>query len=56
MHLDLETDDVEAEVGRIKGFGAIRRDHQVERGLTFGYCATRGETSSVYFSRGFPSR
>ena len=35
MHLDLETDDVEAEVGRLEALGAIRWDHQVERGFDF---------------------
>ena len=32
MHLDLETDDVEAEVRRLEAFGATRYDHQQERG------------------------
>jgi predicted enzyme related to lactoylglutathione lyase len=35
MHLDLETDDVEAEVGRLEALGASRWDHQVERGFDF---------------------
>ena len=35
MHLDLETDDVEAEVDRLEALGAIRFDHQVERGFDF---------------------
>jgi predicted enzyme related to lactoylglutathione lyase len=35
MHLDLETDDVEAEVRRLEALGATRRDHQVERGFDF---------------------
>ncbi len=35
MHLDLESDDVEAEVGRLEALGAIRWDHQVERGFDF---------------------
>jgi predicted enzyme related to lactoylglutathione lyase len=35
MHLDLETDDVEAEVIRLEALGATRWDHQVERGFDF---------------------
>lgn len=35
MHLDLETDDVEAEVLRLETLGATRWDHQRERGYDF---------------------
>lgn len=35
MHLDLETDDVEAEVRRLEALGATRVDHQQERGFDF---------------------
>jgi hypothetical protein len=35
MHLDLETDDIEAEVRRLEGLGATRSDHQQERGFDF---------------------
>ena len=35
MHLDLETDDVEAEVARLEALGANRWDHQQERGFDF---------------------
>ncbi len=35
MHLDLETDDIEAEVTRLEALGAIRWDHQAERGWDF---------------------
>lgn len=35
MHLDLETDDVEAEVSRLEQLGATRWDHQQERGFDF---------------------
>lgn len=35
MHLDLETDDVEAEVQRLETLGATRWDHQQERGFDF---------------------
>ena len=35
MHIDLETDNVEAEVGRLEALGAVRWDHQQERGFDF---------------------
>ena len=35
MHLDLETDDVEAEVRRLEALGATRWSHQQERGHDF---------------------
>jgi predicted enzyme related to lactoylglutathione lyase len=35
MHLDLETDDLEAEVKRLEALGASRWDHQHERGFEF---------------------
>ncbi|MGH3501376.1 MAG: VOC family protein [Nocardioidaceae bacterium] len=35
MHLDLEADDVEAEVHRLEALGATRWDHQDERGREF---------------------
>jgi predicted enzyme related to lactoylglutathione lyase len=35
MHLDLETDDVEAEVSRLEALGATRWDHQTPSGLEF---------------------
>jgi hypothetical protein len=35
MHLDLETDDIEAEVQRLEALGATRWDHQQERGFDF---------------------
>jgi catechol 2,3-dioxygenase-like lactoylglutathione lyase family enzyme len=35
MHLDLETDNVEAEVLRLETLGATRWDHQQERGYDF---------------------
>ena len=35
MHLDIETDDVEAEVKRLEALGATRWDHQQERGFDF---------------------
>lgn len=35
MQLDLETDDVEAEVRRLEALGASRWDHQTARGYDF---------------------
>lgn len=35
MHLDIETDNVEAEVQRLEALGASRWDHQQERGYDF---------------------
>jgi predicted enzyme related to lactoylglutathione lyase len=35
MHIDLETDDVEAEVKRLEALGASRWGHQQERGHDF---------------------
>lgn len=35
MHLDIETDDVPAEVARLEALGAVRWDHQQERGYDF---------------------
>jgi predicted enzyme related to lactoylglutathione lyase len=35
MHLDLETDDVEAEIQRLEALGAKRWDHQQERTFDF---------------------
>ena len=35
MHLDIETDDVEAEVQRLEALGATRQEHQTARGFDF---------------------
>jgi predicted enzyme related to lactoylglutathione lyase len=35
MHLDLEADDIEAEVSRLEALGATRWDHQAEHGFEF---------------------
>lgn len=35
MHLDIETDDVDAEVTRLEALGATRWNHQHERGYDF---------------------
>jgi len=39
MHLDLETDDVEAEVRRLESLGATRWDHQTAR--SYDFCVMR---------------
>lgn len=60
MHLDLETDDVEAEVHRLERLGAIRWDHQQERGHDFWvmkdpwnneFCVLRTEFSDLLARR-----
>jgi predicted enzyme related to lactoylglutathione lyase len=35
VHLDIETDDVDAEVARLEALGATRWDHQQERGFDY---------------------
>ena len=35
MHIDIETDNVEQEVQRLEALGAVRYDHQTERGFDF---------------------
>lgn len=35
VHVDIETDDVDAEVRRLEALGATRLDHQQERGYDF---------------------
>lgn len=35
MHLDIETDNVDAEVRRLEALGATKLDHQQERGFDF---------------------
>jgi hypothetical protein len=52
-NLDLEADDVEAEVKRLEALGATRWDHQVERGSNSGSCVTHGATN-LYTSTGIP--
>jgi predicted enzyme related to lactoylglutathione lyase len=55
MHLDLETDDIAAEVQRLEALGATRWDHQQERGLDFWVLRDPGATSSAYSTRTSPS-
>ena len=63
MHLDLEADDVEAEVSRLEALGATRRDHQIERGFDFWilrdpwgneFCVLQPEFSWPGKSHGIP--
>jgi hypothetical protein len=51
MHLDLETDDVEAEVRRLEALGATRYDHQQERGFAFWVMRDSWATSSAFSNR-----
>ena len=51
MHLDLETDDVEAEVRRLEALGATRYDHRKNVATTSGCSAIPGTTSSASFNR-----
>jgi hypothetical protein len=55
MHLDLETDDIEAEVQRLEALGATRMTISKSAALTSGSCATHGATSSVCSTRTSPS-
>ena len=45
MHLDLETDDIEAEVRRLEALGAVATTTNKNAATTSGSCATRGKTS-----------
>jgi hypothetical protein len=51
MHLDLETDDIEAEVQRLEALGATRYDHQQERGFDFWVMRDPWATSSACSNR-----
>jgi hypothetical protein len=55
MHLDLETDDVEAEVQRLEALGAPVMTISKSAALTSGSCATHGPTSSACCHRSSPS-
>ena len=54
MHLDLETNDVEAEVRRIEALGATCWDHQQERGHDFWVLRDPWETSFVCYLQSSP--
>jgi predicted enzyme related to lactoylglutathione lyase len=51
MHIDLETDNVEAEVERLEALGAVRWDHQQERGFDFWVLRTPGVMNSAYYKK-----
>ena len=55
MHLDLEADDVEAEVRRLEALGATRWDHQQERGFDFWVMRDPGKTNSASFNQTTPT-
>jgi hypothetical protein len=55
MHLDLGTDDVEAEVRRLEALGATRHDRQQERGFGFWVMRDPSATSSACSNRTSPS-
>jgi hypothetical protein len=54
MHLDLETDDVEAEVHRLEALGAKRWDHQHERGFDFWVLRDPGGNEFCVLQPEFP--
>jgi len=54
MHLDLETDDVEAEVQRLEALGAVRWDHQQERGFDFWVMRDPWENEFCVLQLNFP--
>lgn len=54
MHLDLETDDVEAEVKRLEALGATRWDHQEERGFDFWVMRDPWENEFCVLQANFP--
>ncbi|HUK68411.1 MAG TPA: VOC family protein [Streptosporangiaceae bacterium] len=54
MHLDLETDDVEAEVKRLEKLGATRWDHQQERGFDFWVMRDPWENEFCVLQTEFP--
>lgn len=52
MHLDLEADDVETEVKRLKALGARRWDHQQEPRVSIsGLCVILGKMNSASFNQ-----
>jgi hypothetical protein len=54
MHLDLETDDLDAEVKRLEGLGASRWDHQHERGFEFWVMRDPWANEFCVLNTGFP--
>jgi predicted enzyme related to lactoylglutathione lyase len=54
MHLDLETDNVEAEVKRLEALGASRWNHQQERGFDFWVMRDPWENEFCVLQAEFP--
>ncbi|GIF71707.1 VOC family protein [Asanoa siamensis] len=54
MHLDLEADDVEAEVQRLEEFGATRYDHQQARGFDFWVMRDPWSNEFCVLNQSFP--
>lgn len=54
MHLDIETDDVEAEVTRLEALGASRWDHQQERGYDFWVMRDQRDNEFCVLQTEFP--
>jgi Glyoxalase-like domain len=54
MHVDLETDNVEAEIKRLEGLGAVRWDHQQERGFDFWVLHDPWENEFCVLQEEFP--
>ena len=54
MHIDLETDNVEAEVERLEALGAVRWDHQQERGFDFWVLRDPWENEFCVLQAEFP--
>jgi Glyoxalase-like domain len=55
MHLDLESDDVEAEVADWKPSAPPAGSTKPNAALTSGSCATHGATNSAFYSRSSPN-
>ena len=55
MHLDLETDDIEAEVHRLETLGAVRSATSKNVVTTSGCSKIRGETSSASWTSTSPN-
>jgi Glyoxalase-like domain len=55
MHLDLEADNVEAQVKRLEKLGAIRWAHQEERGFDFWVMGDPWDSESAFCRPSFPN-
>jgi predicted enzyme related to lactoylglutathione lyase len=54
MHVDLETDDIEAEVQRLEALGAARWDHQAARGYDFWVMRDPWDNEFCVLQVGYP--